>query len=63
MKIPTIKNAREADAFTIENEPITSVDLMERAASTAFGWIENKLNHQTETNVKIFCGMGNTALR
>lgn len=59
MKIPTIKNAREADAFTIENEPITSVDLMERAASTAFGWIENKLNHQTETNVKIFCGMGN----
>ena len=59
MKIPTIKNAREADAFTIENEPITSVDLMERAASTAFGWMENKLNHQTETDVKIFCGMGN----
>lgn len=58
MKIPTIRNAREADAFTIENEPITSVDLMERAASTAFGWIENKLNHQTETDVKIFCGMG-----
>ena len=59
MKIPTIRNAREADAFTIENEPITSVDLMERAASTAFGWMENKLNHQTETDVKIFCGMGN----
>ncbi|MCQ2318330.1 MAG: NAD(P)H-hydrate dehydratase [Bacteroidales bacterium] len=59
MKIPTIKNAREADAFTIENEPITSVDLMERAAATAFGWIENKLSHQTETEVKIFCGMGN----
>ena len=59
MKIPTIRNAREADVFTIENEPITSVDLMERAASTAFGWIENKLNHQTETDVKIFCGMGN----
>ena len=59
MKIPTIRNAREADAFAIENEPITSVDLMERAASTAFGWIESKLNHQTETDVKIFCGMGN----
>ncbi len=59
MKIPTIRNAREADVFTIENEPITSVDLMERAASTAFGWIEDKLNHQTETEVKIFCGMGN----
>lgn len=59
MKIPTIRNAREADVFTIENEPITSVNLMERAASTAFGWIENKLNHQTETVVKIFSGMGN----
>lgn len=59
MKIPTIRNAREADVFTIENEPITSVNLMERAASTAFGWIEDKLNHQTETDVKIFCGMGN----
>lgn len=59
MKIPTIKNAREADAFTIENEPITSVDLMERAATTAFNWIENKLNRQTGKCVKIFCGMGN----
>lgn len=59
MKIPTINNARSADAYTIENEPITSVDLMERAAMTAFNWIENKLNRQTERCVKIFCGMGN----
>lgn len=59
MKIPTIKNARSADAYTIENEPITSVDLMERAATTAFNWIENKLNRETERCMKIFCGMGN----
>ena len=59
MKIPTIRNAREADAFTIENEPITSVDLMERAASTAFDWIENRLNFQSNHKIMIFCGMGN----
>lgn len=59
MKIPTIRNAREADAFTIENEPITSVDLMERAAATAFGWIENRLNFQSNHKIMIFCGMGN----
>lgn len=59
MKIPTIRNAREADAFTIENEPITSVDLMERAATTAFNWIENRLNIQSNHKIMIFCGMGN----
>lgn len=59
MKIPTIRNTREADVFTIENEPITSVDLMERAAAMAFGWIENRLNFQSNHKIMIFCGMGN----
>ena len=59
MKIPTINNAREADAFTVENEPITSVDLMERAAATAFDWIENHFNFQSNHKIMIFCGMGN----
>lgn len=59
MKIPTIKNARSADAYTIENEPITSVDLMERAATTAFDWIENHFNFQSNHKIMIFCGMGN----
>lgn len=59
MKIPTIRNAREADAFTIENEPITSVDLMERAATTAFDWIENHFKFQSNHKIMIFCGMGN----
>lgn len=59
MKIPTIRNAREADAFTIEKELITSVNLMERAATTAFNWIENKLNFQSNHKIMIFCGMGN----
>lgn len=59
MKIPTIGKAREADAYTIENEPITSVDLMERAATTAFNWIDSKLKSGRKPDIKVFCGMGN----
>jgi len=57
MKIPTIKNAREADAYTIENEPISSVDLMERAATQVFEWIMKRI--KKDSKVLIFCGMGN----
>jgi len=32
MKILSAKQIKEADAFTIANEPINSIDLMERAA-------------------------------
>ena len=39
MKILTVDKIREADAFTIKNEPIASIDLMERAASLCFQWI------------------------
>ena len=33
MKILSVEQIREADRYTIENEPIESVDLMERAAT------------------------------
>lgn len=58
MKIPTIQTARAADAYTIENEPITSVDLMERAATQIYFWLMKKLKTK-EVSIKIFCGMGN----
>jgi hydroxyethylthiazole kinase-like uncharacterized protein yjeF len=48
---------REWDQFTIAYEPITSVDLMERAATKCVEWIE-KQNWQRKT-FKIFCGKGN----
>ena len=32
MKILPIGKIREADAYTIANEPVASIDLMERAA-------------------------------
>ena len=58
MKIPDIQAARNADAYTIENEPISSVDLMERAATQIYFWLMKKLKTK-EVSIKIFCGMGN----
>lgn len=58
MKIPDIQAARAADAYTIENEPISSVDLMERAASQIYFWLMKKLKSK-EVCIKIFCGKGN----
>ena len=57
MKIYTAVQIKKADAFTIKNEPISSVDLMERAAKGAFNWIHNKYSKRTVFS--IFCGVGN----
>lgn len=57
MKILPIEKIREADAFTIENEPIADIDLMERAARELFEWIIAKTDPQKV--FRIFCGMGN----
>jgi NAD(P)H-hydrate epimerase len=57
MKIFTPAQLRKADQYTIENEPISSIDLMERAASQLFNWFtENISNHRS---IHVFCGMGN----
>ncbi len=58
MKILPVDKIREADAFTIENEPIDSVDLMERAASKVYEWFMKRCKSK-EVSVKIFCGIGN----
>ena len=58
MKIPNIQSARAADAYTIENEPISSVDLMERAATQIYFWLMHNLKSK-EVSIKIFCGIGN----
>ena len=57
MKILGIEQIRKADQFTIQNEPISSVDLMERAATQVFNWLMNHLHN--DNKVKIICGMGN----
>ncbi len=58
MKILSAEQTRQADAATIEREPIHSVDLMERAA-TAF--TNEFLQHfrDKQRPVFIFCGPGN----
>ncbi|WP_299760317.1 NAD(P)H-hydrate dehydratase [uncultured Pontibacter sp.] len=57
MKILTAAQTREADAYTIQEEGISSPDLMERAAKAFTGWFENKF--QPSQEVHIFCGPGN----
>ena len=58
MKIFTAEQQQRADRFTIEHEPITSIELMERA-SKGFAQLFFK-NYKDKTAVKhIFCGNGN----
>ncbi|AKD02664.1 bifunctional ADP-dependent NAD(P)H-hydrate dehydratase/NAD(P)H-hydrate epimerase [Pontibacter korlensis] len=57
MKILTAAQTREADAYTIQEEGISSAELMERAAKAFTGWFENKF--QPGGEVHIFCGPGN----
>jgi NAD(P)H-hydrate repair Nnr-like enzyme with NAD(P)H-hydrate epimerase domain len=49
---------RQADAFTIANEPIASIDLMERASKAFVGWF---INHFPDKNqaISFYCGTGN----
>lgn len=57
MKILTSQQVRNTDEFTILNEPVTSIDLMERA-SQAF--VAKFLGlYQEKQQVNIFCGTGN----
>lgn len=57
MKILSAEQIRQVDAETIANEPISSIDLMERAALTCFRRLI-KLIPAAES-VTIFCGKGN----
>ncbi|MCX6283410.1 MAG: NAD(P)H-hydrate dehydratase, partial [Bacteroidetes bacterium] len=57
MKILPVEKIREADAFTIANEPIADINLMERAATACFSWITGKLD--AKKAVYVFAGTGN----
>jgi hydroxyethylthiazole kinase-like uncharacterized protein yjeF len=57
MKILAVEQIREADAYTIKNEPISDIDLMERAATACFYWLIENISH--EKKIKVFCGTGN----
>lgn len=57
LKVLNTKQIRELDTFTIENEPISSIDLMERACQAFATWFAEKFN--TTKNIGIVCGTGN----
>ena len=57
MKILNADQIRKVDAYTIENEPIDSIDLMERAATECCNWIKEKMG--SDLSIKIFVGPGN----
>ncbi len=59
MSIPiyNVQQIREWDAFTIKNEPIASIDLMERAAHQCVDYILNQ--YKGLKFVNIFAGVGN----
>jgi hydroxyethylthiazole kinase-like uncharacterized protein yjeF len=49
---------READAYTIANEPISSIDLMERASRAFVGWFINHFPDKRKS-ISVYCGTGN----
>lgn len=57
MKIFSAAQIREWDQFTISHEPISSIDLMERAAANCANWITQHIPHNKK--LIFFCGNGN----
>ncbi|MBK5720170.1 NAD(P)H-hydrate dehydratase [Dysgonomonas sp. Marseille-P4677] len=47
MKIFTGKQIKNADRYTIENEPINSIDLMERASNSIAQWICSNIDNRS----------------
>lgn len=58
MKILSAEQLAEADRFTIQNQNISSEELMEKAATLVFQEIHNRLQG-APIPFKIFCGIGN----
>ena len=54
----TSSQIREADAYTIANEPISSINLMERASKAFVGWFINHFPDKKQP-ISVYCGTGN----
>lgn len=59
MKIFNVQQIRAADQYTIQHEPISSIDLMERASEAFVGWFKNQIPYSSSQTIHIFCGVGN----
>lgn len=58
MKILRAAQIRELDNYTIEHEPLPSIDLMERASRTFVQWFSEHF-HENQGVVQVYCGPGN----
>jgi len=54
----TAEQIRRADVHTIANEPVSSIELMERASKAFVGWFVNHFTDKKE-NIAVYCGTGN----
>ena len=57
MKIFTAQQIRDWDQYTINHEPVASIDLMERAATTCTDWLQRQYPEQMQ--FAVYCGKGN----
>ena len=57
MKILSAEEIRLWDQFTIKQEPISSINLMERAADKCFEWLLQQ--YPDAPSFAVFCGKGN----
>lgn len=57
MKILSAAQTKALDAYTISNEPISSIDLMERASASFVEWF--MLQFSRDQPILLFCGTGN----
>src|SRR5260221_14308459 len=57
LKILSATQIKELDQFTIDNEPITPIDLMERACHAFTNWLVQ--HFKSDKKVGIVCGPGN----
>lgn len=57
MKIFTAEQIRQCDQYTLKNEPVASLQLMERAAQSCVDWISENCNYHR--SFAVFCGNGN----
>jgi len=57
LKILSAKQIKELDQFTIEHEPISAIDLMERASHAFVDWFVP--HFRPSKKIGIVCGPGN----
>ena len=59
MKILSTTQIRALDQYTIQHQPISSIDLMEQASAAFCDWFMEQFSHFIDQQIYIFCGPGN----